>query len=205
MQPFETINGPAMVLDRDNVDTDVIIRIERLTELAKDELGPYAFEALRKRADGSPDPDCVFNQRSTGAAPILIAGRNFGCGSSREGAIWAIADLGIKCIIAPSFGGIFANNAFQNGMLTIELPDTTVRALRDIAAADPDAPFTVDLATATVRPPNGAPIKFEIAKMRQQALLEGRDDISMTLSRADDISAFHERDRTERPWIYTIG
>lgn len=204
MKPLHTVTGPAIPLRRANVDTDVIIRIERLTDVARDALGPFAFEALRRQPDGTTDPASVFDNPARAGAPILIAGANFGCGSSREGAVWAIAALGIRCIIAPSFGGIFATNAFQNGVLTITLDPRTVGALLDCAEADAAAPFSVDLERCTIRPPNGAAIPFEIARLRQQALLEGRDEIEMTMKHADAIAAFRARDAEERPWIYDL-
>lgn len=202
MQPFQIVTGPAIPFRRPNTDTDVIIRIERLSELQRHELGPYAFEALRRRADQTDDPDCVFNRDVYKGAPILIAGENFGCGSSREGAVWAIAELGIRCIIAPSFGGIFANNCFQNGVLTIQLPDETVHRLAEIAEADARAPFTVDLAAKTLLPPNEAAIPFDIETLRQKALLAGTDELGMTLARVAELEAFELRDAVERPWVY---
>src|SRR5919205_1213678 len=127
MQPFTKVGGPAAPLLRANVDTDLIIRIERLVGTRREELGPFAFEALRRRADGSEDPDFVLNRPEYRGAPILLAGPNFGCGSSREGAVWALMGAGIRCVIAPSFGDIFFSNCFQNGLLPVVLPEETVR------------------------------------------------------------------------------
>ncbi|MEL6228243.1 MAG: 3-isopropylmalate dehydratase small subunit, partial [Pseudomonadota bacterium] len=139
MQPFQIVTGPAIPFRRPNTDTDVIIRIERLSELQRHELGPYAFEALRRRADQTDDPDCVFNRDVYKGAPILIAGENFGCGSSREGAVWAIAELGIRCIIAPSFADIFYNNCFKNGVLPVKLPQAQVDQLMEHAESGSNA------------------------------------------------------------------
>jgi 3-isopropylmalate/(R)-2-methylmalate dehydratase small subunit len=123
----------------ENVNTDIIIRIERLSLLKRDQLGPHAFEAWRNRPDGTPDPDFILNQPAWAGAPILLAGANFGCGSSREGAVWALNCLGIRAIIAPSFGAIFASNCYQNGTLPVVLPAETVAAFAEIARAQPDA------------------------------------------------------------------
>jgi len=202
MHPFRSVAATAIPFPRENVDTDVIIRIERLTDVAKDDLGPYAFEALKQRPDGSTDPDCVFNQPAYAGAPILIAGANFGCGSSREGAVWALAARGIRTVIAPSFGGIFMSNCYQNGVLPVVLPQAQVDELIAIAEADPTAPITVDLERQVVVPPNGAPMPFEIDALRRDALLQGLDMLGLTLTRTADIDAFEGRDATDRTWIY---
>lgn len=202
--PLTRLAGPAVPFTRKNIDTDVIIRIERLTDTPRERLGPFAFEAIRIGAYGTPDPDCVFNQSRFAGAPILIAGANFGCGSSREGAVWALQGLGIHCVIAPSFGGIFANNCFQNGVLTITLPQETIDRLALIAEADSTAPFTVDLGTKTLTPPNETPITFEIETLKQHALLQGLDELGMTQTREAEIAAFESRDRRDRPWVHTV-
>lgn len=202
MEPIDIIHGTAAPLMRDNIDTDVIIRIDRLAEIEKDDLGPYAFEAVRYRADGTEDPDFVLIRDAYREAPILIAGHNFGCGSSREGAVWALAGSGIRCIIAPSFGGIFTNNCYQNGLLPIVLDRETVDAFAEIARQQPGAPFKVDLREKTVTPPNGTPIPFEIDSLRQRALLAGLDDLGLTLQSTAAIEAFQARDRAERPWVW---
>ena len=204
MIPFTTISGPAAPLMAANVNTDVIIRIERLSLMARDELAPYAFEAWRTRPDGAPDPEFVLNQPVWRDAPILLAGPNFGCGSSREGAVWALDCIGVQAIIAPSFGAIFANNCYQNGMLPVVLPAETVESFAEIARAQPGAPFTVDLERRVVVPPNGAPVPFEIDELRRQSLLTGLDDIGLTTGRLDEIAAFQAADQNTRPWVYEI-
>jgi 3-isopropylmalate/(R)-2-methylmalate dehydratase small subunit len=204
MTPLTTISGPAAPLMAQNVNTDIIIRIERLSLLKRDELGPHAFEAWRYNADGTPDPDFVLNKAAWANAPILLAGVNFGCGSSREGAIWALNCLGIRAIIAPSFGAIFANNCYQNGTLPVVLPAETVEAFAKIALAQPDAPFTIDLNRKVVVPPNGTPIPFQIDELRRQSLLTGLDDIGMTTQRLAEIAAFQITDHAARPWVYDI-
>jgi 3-isopropylmalate/(R)-2-methylmalate dehydratase small subunit len=203
MQPFTRIAGPAAPLLRANIDTDVIIRIERLTGVPREQLGRYAFEALRYRGDGSEDPDFALNRTNFRNAPILIAGENFGCGSSREGAVWALMAAGLRCVIAESFGDIFYNNCFQNGMLPVVLPAVTVAQLAGEAADG--APFTVDLVEQMILSPQGEAITFDIDAQRRQALLEGLDDISLTLKRLPEIAAWQSHDRMGRPWIWHFG
>ena len=200
MQPFRTLTGPAAVLARDNVDTDVIVRIERLTSLGRRELGPYAFEAWRLRADGSEEPGFILNQPPFRDAPLLVAQRNFGCGSSREGAVWALLARGIRCVIAESFGDIFYANCFQNGVLPIWLGAVDLQ--RVTAAASSARPLTVDLQACALRLPDGGNCAFELDPMRREALLEGLDDISATLQREPAIAAWQARDRVARPWVW---
>ncbi len=202
MVQFKTISGPAAPLMAQNVDTDVIVRIGRLSEFGRDELAPYAFENWRYLEDGAEDPDFVLNQEPWRGAPILLAGPNFGCGSSREGAVWSLKCIGVRAVIAPSFGGIFFNNLFQNGMLPVVLPAETVERFAEIARQQPSAPFTVDLERKQVIPPNGAPESFEVDEMRRQGLLHGLDDLGLTLKRGAEIDAFQADDRARRPWIY---
>jgi 3-isopropylmalate/(R)-2-methylmalate dehydratase small subunit len=204
MTPLTTISGPAAPLMASNVNTDVIIRIERLSVLTRDALGPYAFEAWRNRPDGTPDPCFILDQPAWQNAPILLTGPNFGCGSSREGAVWALNCLGVRAIIAPSFGTIFASNCFQNGTLPVTLPAQTVEAFAEIARTQPDAPFTIDLNRKVVVPPNGAPVAFEIDELRRQSLLTGLDDICLTTRRLTEIAAFQSADAKTRPWVHQI-
>ncbi|QRQ84291.1 3-isopropylmalate dehydratase small subunit [Cupriavidus oxalaticus] len=201
--PFTTITGPAVPLMRPNVDTDVIIRIERLTTLDKTELGPYAFEALRRRPDGSEDPDCVLNAPCFRDAPVLLAAENFGCGSSREGAVWALQGIGVCCVIAPSYGDIFWNNCFQNGVLPITLPISQVQALATRCANG--AAITVDLKARTVAAPDGNITPFTIDPLRREALLYGLDDIGLTLKDDELIREWQASDRQRRPWAWPSG
>ncbi|GAA0304322.1 3-isopropylmalate dehydratase small subunit [Sphingomonas oligophenolica] len=203
MQPFTAVTGQAAQLPHANIDTDVIIRIERLTQNDQSRLGDYALEALRFRADGSEDPSFVLNQPRFRDAPILLCGPNFGCGSSREGAVVALAARGIRAIIAPSFGDIFYGNCFQNGLLAIRLPEAQVEAIAaDVRASD--APVTVDLERCLIVAPGGRTIAFEIDPLRRQALLEGLDDIGQTALVRERILDWQARDRAERPWIWDI-
>lgn len=202
MQAFTTLSGAAAPLLRANIDTDIIIRIERLTALKGPEaLGPYALEALRFRADGSEDPDFVLNQSAYREASILLAGANFGCGSSREGAVTALMGRGIRCVIAPSFGDIFFNNCFQNGLLPIHLAEAQVLALAREAAAG--APMVVDLVTQTITTQAGTVTAFKTDPLRREALLHGLDDIGLTLKDDALIRAWQNQDRLARPWVWS--
>ncbi len=202
MEPFSSVSGPAAPLMAQNVDTDVIVRIERLSDFGRDALAPYAFEAWRFDGTGTEDPDFVLNQTPWRGAPILIAGENFGCGSSREGAVWALNCIGIRAVIAPSFGGIFKNNCYQNGTLPVELPADVIEGFAEIARAQPDAPFTVDLDRQVVVPPNGVPVPFQIDGLRRQCLMKGLDDLGLTAERLPDIVAFQDMDKQSRPWAW---
>ncbi|MEM7057965.1 MAG: 3-isopropylmalate dehydratase small subunit [Pseudomonadota bacterium] len=202
MQPFISISGPAAPLMAANVDTDVIIRIERLSDFGRDQLAPYAFEAWRFRPDGAEQPDFVLNQDAFRSAPILLAGRNFGCGSSREGAVWALNCIGVRAVIAPSFGGIFRNNCYQNGTLPVVLPEEVIDGFAAIARTQPEAPFTVDLDRQVVVPPNGKPVPFEIDALRRRGLMAGQDDLGLTAQYAEQISDFQKRDQVDRPWVW---
>lgn len=198
METFTEVRGIAAPLLQPNVDTDVIIRVERCVRTPKEELGRYAFEALRLRPDGSEDPQFVLNRDPWRSAKILVCGENFGCGSSREMAVWAIAGMGVRCVIAPSFGEIFHGNCFQNGLLAIRLEPQTVERLARRAADPGTATFTVDLERQLINEDTA----FEIDPLQRKALLEGLDAIGLTLSRESEIAAFQAADRALRPWVY---
>ena len=203
MEKFDTLTAVAAYYPRANVDTDLIIRVERCAKVEKEGLGRYAFEMVRFLPDGSDNPEFPLNQAPFRQAQILVGNINFGCGSSREMAVWAIAGLGIRCVIAPSFGDIFFGNCFQNGLLPIVLPLATVEKLGAALAADPArASLTVDLAAQKVVTPSGEEIGFEIEPLRKKALLEGLDEIGMTRLREAEIAAFQQTDRIRRPWVY---
>ena len=203
MIPFTQITGPAAPLLRDNIDTDVIIRIERLAALDRNQLGSYALEALRFRPDGSEDPAFVLNEHAFRTAPILLAGANFGCGSSREAAVWALMERGVRCVIAPSFGDIFFNNCFQNGLLPIRLPLARIQAVATAAAAG--GHFTVDLEQCTVASPDGEVTPFVIDAQQRKALLLGLDEIQLTLREAESIRAWQGKDQFCRPWAWPFA
>lgn len=204
MDAFTTLSGAAAPLMRANIDTDVIIRIERLTGTTPQEMGRWAFEALRFREDGSEDPDFVLNREPFRDAPILVVGDNFGCGSSREGAVWALKFSGIRCVIGTSFGDIFFNNCFQNGVLPVPLTADQVERLAESCGGG-NARVTVDLERQVVTAPQGEEMPFQIEGMRREALLHGLDDIGLTLQHEDAITAYRARDRAARPWVWHPG
>lgn len=202
MQPFKTLVGLAAPLLRANLDTDVIIRIERLTTVPQDKLGEYAFEAIRTLADGSPDPEFLPARPEFAGAPILIGGANFGCGSSRESAVWALQSMGYRCVIAPSFGSIFYNNCFQNGVLPLTLDEPQVNALADLARQA--TPFTVDLQRKVIEV-NGRSWAFDIDALRRDMLLQGLDEVGGTLLEDSLIRAWQAADQQRRPWIWNVS
>ncbi len=203
MEKFEALTATACYYPRANVDTDLIIRVERCARVEKEGLGRYAFEMVRFLPDGSDNPDFPLNRPGYRDAKILVGNINFGCGSSREMAVWAIAGLGIRCVIAPSFGDIFFGNCFQNGLLPIVLPLPAVENLGAQLAADPaKATVTVDLARQKVVTPSGEELAFEIEPLRKRALLEGLDEIGLTRLREAEIAEFQRKDRVKRPWVY---
>jgi 3-isopropylmalate/(R)-2-methylmalate dehydratase small subunit len=203
MNNFERETAVAAPLLRDNVDTDVIIRVERLLGTTRQSLGPWCFEALRYLPDGSEKPGFVLNRPDYRSAAILLAGNNFGCGSSREGAVWALQGLGIRCVIAPSFGEIFFGNCFQNGLLPVILDEADIRAIAAEVEPDPRINLvTVDLIRRQVDSPSGRRFEFAVAPMRREALLRGLDTIELTLARDDEIGSFQAADHRTRPWIY---
>ncbi len=199
--PFTHLSSRAAVLPQANIDTDVIIRIERLTAGDPARIGDYALEALRYREDGSENPDFPLNQPRWRDARILITGANFGCGSSREPAVTALMAMGLRCIIAESFGDIFYANCFQNGMLPIRLTTDEVAALMAEAETNP-GDFTVDLHSCLITTGAGHTVAFAIDPQRREALIEGLDDIGLTLRHADAITAWQQADHRVRPWIW---
>ncbi len=200
MQPFTTLTGIAAALPIPNIDTDKIIPARFLKTIKRTGLGSALFHAMRYRADGSEDPEFVLNREPWRKAEILIAGPNFGCGSSREHAPWALLDFGIRCIIAPEFADIFYNNCFKNGILPIKLPQSVCDRLAEDAMLGANARLTVDLARQVVVRPDGEEIRFEIDPFRKRCLLEGLDDIALTLAHADAIAAYESRRRAAEPW-----
>jgi 3-isopropylmalate/(R)-2-methylmalate dehydratase small subunit len=203
MDKFTTVSGPAAPMLRANIDTDVIIPIQRLVGTGREGLGPYAFERMRYAKDGSDNPDFVLNRPQYRDSPILLAGANFGCGSSREGAVWALMGMGFRAVLAPSFGDIFFNNCFQNGMLPVVLPEEAIRRIAEETEAAQGARHTrVDLARQVVVTPEGAEIPFSVDARKKEALLEGLDDIALTLRFQDRIHGWYAADRAARPWAW---
>jgi 3-isopropylmalate/(R)-2-methylmalate dehydratase small subunit len=206
MERFTVLTGVAAYLPKTNVNTDILIRIERLMQVPKGQLARYCFEAWRYRPDGSDDPDFVLNQPAMRSAKILLAGANFGCGSSREAAVWALWDMGFRCVIAPSFGDIFFNNCFQNGMLPIVLSADAIASLASTAdgpASQAPAVLIVDLVRQVVVAPPDREVAFKVDAAKRRALLEGLDEIEMTLECEPEITQFQQCDRARRPWIYS--
>ena len=200
MQKFTTLTGIAAVLPMINVDTDMIIPKQYLKTIKRTGLGKGLFAELRYDEAGAVLPEFVLNKQPYAHAKILITGENFGCGSSREHAPWALLDFGIRCLIAPSFADIFYNNCFKNGILPIALPQTEIDKLIDDAGRGANATLSIDLAAQEIRGPDGGAIRFEIDPFRKRCLMEGLDDIGLTLEKADAIERFEHGARLERPW-----
>ena len=211
MEKFQTVTGRVAPLDRPNVDTDAIIPKQFLKSTKRSGFGPNLFDEWRYLDHGEPgmdnskrpvNPDFVLNQPRYRDAVILLARENFGCGSSREHAVWALLDYGFRVVIAPSFADIFFNNCFKNGVLPIVLPPETVDALFAATLATDGYSLTVDLPAQRVRLPDGGEAGFEIDAFRKDCLLRGLDDIGLTLQHADAIRAFEQRHRAAAPWLF---
>lgn len=201
MDAFTKLTARAAPLDMINVDTDIIIPKQFLKTVKRSGLGISAFYNIRYDENGNKKPDFVLNKPEYKDAKILITGENFGCGSSREHAPWAILDMGIKCIIAPSFADIFYNNSFKNGILPIHLPQDQVDKLMQEAKENPDAEITVDLENQTITRGNKFAFDFEIDPFRKHCLINGLDDIGLTLQKETKIAEFETKRENEKPWI----
>ena len=201
MDKFEKLTGVAAPMPLINVDTDMIIPKQFLKTIKRSGLGKNLFDEMRFDDDGNEIPDFVLNKPQYRDAEILVAGDNFGCGSSREHAPWAIKDFGIRCVIAPSFADIFYNNCFKNGILPIALPQEQVDLLMKDAEKGSNARMTVDLEAQTVTTSDGEVVSFEIDLFKKHCLLEGLDDIALTLEKATAIDTFEESAATSRPWV----
>ena len=198
MQPFTTLTAVAAPLPLANVDTDKIIPARFLKTIKRTGLGQHLFDTLRFEPDGSERADFVLNQPAYREAGVLIAHENFGCGSSREHAPWALLDFGIRCVIAPSFADIFAGNAFKNGILTVALPQAAVDRLLEVAETDPIA---IDLEHQTVTTPFQDRFEFEIDPFRKQCLTGGLDEVAITLASEAAIAGYEAQMRNTRPWL----
>jgi 3-isopropylmalate/(R)-2-methylmalate dehydratase small subunit len=201
MEKFTTLTGVAAPLPIRNVDTDMIIPKQFLKTIKRTGLGKSLFYEMRYDQEGNEVADFVLNQPAYRKATILVAGENFGCGSSREHAPWSLLDFGIRCIIAPDFADIFYNNCFQNGILPIKLPQAEVDKLMDDASRGANATLTVDLDEQEIRGPDGGVIKFEIDPFRKHCLLNGLDAIGLTLQKNQSIETFEEKAQVARPWL----
>ena len=200
MQPFTTLTGVAAPLPKSNVDTDQIIPARFLKTIKRTGLGQHLFANFRYDAEGAEQPGFVLNQEPYREAEILIAYENFGCGSSREHAPWALLDFGIRCVIAPSFADIFHGNSYKNGVLPIALPRAVCDALMEDAKMGANARITVDLGRLVVVRPNGEEIAFEIDPLRKHLMLNGLDDIGQTLQHDSAIGAFEAKRAAAEPW-----
>jgi 3-isopropylmalate/(R)-2-methylmalate dehydratase small subunit len=203
MQKFTTLTGVAAPLPMINVDTDMIIPKRHLKTIKRTGLGSALFEEIRYTPDGKEVPDFVLNKPAYRKAKILVGGANFGCGSSREHAPWALLDFGITCVIAPSFADIFYNNCFKNGMLPIKLPQEEVDKLMDDAQRGANAVISIDLEKQEIRGPDGGCIKFDIDPFRKECLLNGLDDIALTLKMAPQIDSYEAKTRGSQPWLWS--
>jgi 3-isopropylmalate/(R)-2-methylmalate dehydratase small subunit len=198
-EPLITHSGVAVPLDQPNIDTDTIIRIDHYMSHKRTELGPFALHVLR-HPDGRPDPDCPLNQPAFQGASILVAGENFGCGSSREAAVWALVGMGLKAIIAPSFADIFRQNAVKNGLAALIVDPLLCQQLREHLLADPGCTVTIDLQTQTLTTPSGVRVGFSIGAFERQQLMSGEDEITSTLKRAWTIEAHQQDWIATHPW-----
>ncbi len=201
MKPFTTLDALAAPLLKDNIDTDVIIPIDRLIAYAPDELGPFCFEPWRRDPSGGIDPGFVLHQPRYQGAGILVTGRNFGCGSSREHAVWALLAAGIRCVIAPSFGDIFRSNCYQNGLLPLQLAGDAYEAACRHVCDSAEPRLRVDLGERTVQAEGLGTLGFDIDPLHQQALLRGRDRIAMTLEHLAMIQTFEKQSQARQPWL----
>jgi 3-isopropylmalate/(R)-2-methylmalate dehydratase small subunit len=201
MDKFTKLTGVAAPLPLINVDTDMIIPKQFLKTIRRSGLGKNLFDEMRYDQDGNEVEDFVLNKPAYRKATILVAGENFGCGSSREHAPWALLDFGIRCVIAPSFADIFYNNCFKNGILPIALPQEEVDKLMDDAERGANAVVSVDLEKQVITGPDGGSIGFEVDAFRKHCLLNGLDDIGLTMEKAEAIDAFEARLATQAPWL----
>ena len=204
MQKFTILRGVAAPLMMANVDTGAMAdsRWTKNVKNTDDVLGEKLFACWRYELDGAEKPDFVLNQPRYRKSQVLIAGENFGCGSSRESAVWALMKFGIKCVIAPSFGDIFFENCFQNGLLPVKLPEPEVEAIASQVAAAATPELTVDLGQCRVVLPDGKAVAFSVNAERRTALLEGLDELDQIMRYEEQLQNFQQRDRAERPWLY---
>jgi 3-isopropylmalate/(R)-2-methylmalate dehydratase small subunit len=201
MEKFTTLTGVAAPLPIDNIDTDMIIPKQYLKTIKRTGLGAALFSEHRYRDDGSENSDFVLNKPQYRKAAILVAGDNFGCGSSREHAPWALLDFGVRCVISTDFADIFYNNCFKNGILPIKVSREDLAKVMDDAERGANATLTIDLPTQEIRGPDGGVVKFEIDPFRKRCLIEGLDDIGLTMVEAPAIASFEQKSTASRPWL----
>ena len=202
MEKFTQLTGVAAPLPMINIDTDKIFPAVYLKTIKRTGLAQWLFQEIRFRPDGSENPDFVLNQGPYRDAKIIVAGDNFGCGSSREHAPWALVDFGITCVIAPSFADIFYNNCFKNGLLPLPLPQDVVDQLMEDAGKGANAVLTIDLEKQTISRPDGGVVHFDIDPFRKHCMLNGLDDISLTEQKGAEIATYETEARRTRPWLF---
>jgi len=202
MEKFTKLTGVAAPMPIRNIDTDMIIPKQFLKTIKREGLGVHLFDEMRYLDDGSENPEFVLNKDAYRNATIIVAGDNFGCGSSREHAPWALNDFGIKVIISTSFADIFYNNSFKNGMLPIRVDEETLGQLMDDAERGANATLTIDLEAQTISGPDGGTVTFDIDPFRKHCLLEGLDDIGLTQKKADKIDSFEDKQKSSEPWLF---
>ena len=201
MDKFTTLEGVAAPLKMINVDTDMVIPKQYLKTIKRTGLGAGLFSELRFNEDGSENPDFILNKPAYRHAKIIVADDNFGCGSSREHAPWALLDFGIRCVISTSFADIFFNNCFQNGVLPIKVSKADLDKLMDDASRGSNATLSIDLEAQEIRGPDGGVVKFDIDPFRKHCMLNGLDDIGLTMEKAKSLDAFEAKKTAERPWM----
>jgi 3-isopropylmalate/(R)-2-methylmalate dehydratase small subunit len=201
MDKFEKLTSVAAPMDMINIDTDMVIPKQFLKTIKRSGLGKHLFAEMRYDDDGNEVADFVLNQPAYRNAQILVAGDNFGCGSSREHAPWAILDFGIKCVISTSFADIFYNNCFKNGILPIKVSKEELAELMDDARRGANATLTVDLESQTITGPDGGEIKFELDPFKKKCLLEGLDDVGLTMQNGEKIDSFEKEKETSQAWL----
>ena len=202
MEKFTKLTGVAAPMDVINVDTDQIIPKLHLRTIKRTGLGKVLFDELRFNPDGTEKPEFILNRAPYRDAEILVAGDNFGCGSSREHAPWALLDFGIRCVVSTSFADIFYNNCFKNGILPVTVSADELQALMADASDRENPVLTVDLETREITRPNGATVRFDIDEFRRECLLDGLDDIGLTMQKVEMIDAFEKAQRERQPWLY---
>ena len=205
MQKFTTLTGVAAPLPMINIDTDKMIPKQHLKTIARTGLGKALFDELRYRNDGSENPDFVLNKPPYRKAKILVTGENFGCGSSREHAPWALLDFGIRCVISEGFADIFYNNCFKNGILPIKVPKEVIDKLMDDASRGSNAVIEIDLEKQEIKGPDGGTVHFDIDPFRKRCLLEGLDDIGLTMEKKSAIDDFETRQKESQPWLHAAS
>lgn len=202
MKKFTTFTGVAAPMALRNIDTDMIIPKQFLKTIKREGLGVHLFDEMRYLDDGTENPEFVLNKPAYRNAQIIVAADNFGCGSSREHAPWALNDFGIKVIISTSFADIFYNNSFKNGMLPIRVDEDTLAKLMDDAERGQNAQLTIDLENQTISGPDGGSVHFDVDLFRKHCLLEGLDDIGLTEQKAEKIDAYEDKQKASQPWLY---